>query len=134
MQNVKTLNDTEIEAAITQEWLAVLTRLWDAIGKPVDMKRLMAYKQELGDIPLGLLEDAVSKVLRDNDWNTVPTIGAIWKAVEYLNAGSEIYDDYIVRRQTRLRKLAAEKRELAHRNAEQDLNKFRALYQAQAGS
>ena len=59
----------------------MLARLWEAIDKPIDADRLQVYRRELGIIPLGLLEKAVSRCIRENTWLTVPPVGKIWEAV-----------------------------------------------------
>jgi hypothetical protein len=56
-----------------------LTRLWDAIGKVADKKQLAVYIKELGCIPLGVLEQVVSRILAKHTFHTVPTIGDIWQ-------------------------------------------------------
>ena len=63
------------------EWTGVLKQLWYAIGKPVDSKQLAVYVKQLGDIPLGVLEDVVARIMREHTWHTVPTIGDIWAVV-----------------------------------------------------
>jgi len=67
---------------LLEEWLAVLAELWTAAGKPVDAARLKVYQRTLEDIPLGLLELAVHRVIRENTWQVVPTPGAVWSAVK----------------------------------------------------
>lgn len=59
----------------------ILIRLWDAVGKPFEPARLAVYEQELADLPNGLIEQAVSRALREHTWQTVPTVGEVWKAV-----------------------------------------------------
>ena len=74
--------DAEIEQVAGQEWLDVLTGMWEAIGKPLDEKRLQKYAKELNGIPLGLLEKAISRAIRNSgDYIVVPTISAIWNAL-----------------------------------------------------
>jgi len=64
------------------DWVGALVSMWDAIGKPVDEVRLGVYMRQLGSVPLGLLERAVSLAIRDNgSYATVPTVGAIWQAL-----------------------------------------------------
>jgi hypothetical protein len=83
MQNVdeKQKTDEEIHDLAMDEWLGQLVRLWDAVGKPLEADRLAIYQRELADIPLGLLELAISRVIRENTYNNVPAVGIIWKAV-----------------------------------------------------
>jgi len=74
--------DTEIEQCAKMEWLEVLSGMWEAIGKPLDEKRLQKYAKELNGIPLGLLEKAVNRAIRNSgDYQVVPTISAIWGAL-----------------------------------------------------
>jgi hypothetical protein len=65
-------------AYIQSEWIGTLTQLWDAIGKTADKKQLSVYVAQLGDIPLGVLEQVVSRLLAKHTFHTVPTIGDIW--------------------------------------------------------
>jgi len=64
-----------------EEWLDVLGELWTAVGKPVDRERLQVYRNALADVPLGLLEVAVRRVIRENTYSVVPPPGAVWEAV-----------------------------------------------------
>jgi hypothetical protein len=66
---------------LLEEWLAVLGELWTATGKTVDSKRLRVYQKALGDVPLGLLEKAIKRVILENDYQVVPVPGVIWAAV-----------------------------------------------------
>jgi len=60
------------------EWTGVLLQLWDAIGKTVEKKQLAVYVKELDEIPMGVLEQVVSRLLAQHTYHTVPTIGDIW--------------------------------------------------------
>jgi hypothetical protein len=82
MQPTKDMTETEIHQSATQDWLRILARMWTAIGKTPDPAMLMIYQEELGDIPLGILEKAVSLVLRGHQYNNVPTIGDVWGAIK----------------------------------------------------
>jgi hypothetical protein len=73
--------NNEINQAATKEWTEVLVRLWDAIDKPVDVKRLQNYYRELGGVPFGLLEASVSRCIRENTYTNIPSIGKVWEAV-----------------------------------------------------
>ena len=84
MQSNQTIDMTEaqIDQVATEDWLRVLGRLWDAVGKPIEPKRLEVYRRELGSVPLGLLEKAVSRAIGENGkYQNVPTIGVLWAAV-----------------------------------------------------
>jgi len=39
--------DEDIEQAANMEWLGVLAGMWEAIGKPLDERRLQKYAKEL---------------------------------------------------------------------------------------
>ena len=54
-----------------EEWLRVLAELWTAAGKALEADRLKVYRQSLGDVPLGLLELAVQRLVR-------PHLGQTW--------------------------------------------------------
>lgn len=74
--------EAEIYADLQEEWMGVLASLWVAIGKPVDPERLRMYAQVLSDIPLGLLELSIKRVLRQQTWQVVPQPGVIVGAME----------------------------------------------------
>lgn len=76
-----TMSDEDIYQAAMEEWLGVLVRLWQAVGKNVDAERLQIYQRELGDVPLGLLEKAVKRLIREWHYANVPNVNEIWKAV-----------------------------------------------------
>jgi hypothetical protein len=65
-----------------EEWLGILAQLWTAIGKPIDADRLDVHGKSLTGVPLGLLELAVARVIRENVYQLVPSPGVVWKAVE----------------------------------------------------
>lgn len=77
--DVKT--DAQIYLDATKEWLGVLSQLWIAFDKPLDTERLTIYRNMLEGIPLGLLEPAIKRVIRDHKFNNVPTIADVWAAV-----------------------------------------------------
>jgi len=63
---------------LTQEWVAVLLRLWHAYGKMPNVKQIDAYSQSIGTIPIGVLEVVVEKILRQRIYTNVPSPGEIW--------------------------------------------------------
>jgi len=65
-----------------EEWLGVLTELWTSVEKPIDPDRLELYQKALGDVPLGLLERSVKRVIRENTYQVVPVPGVIWEALK----------------------------------------------------
>ena len=77
---VDQMTEEQIQEALTHEWMGVLEPLWTAIGKPVEAARLKVYKDVLGVIPLGVLEQAVKRALRENTYSQVPPPGEVWKA------------------------------------------------------
>lgn len=81
VEQVTTKTDGQIYDMAMDEWLDQLIRLWDAVGKPLDADRLQIYRRELSAIPLGLLEKAISRVLRGHIYASVPAIGEVWNAV-----------------------------------------------------
>lgn len=75
------LLDEEIYDLAKKEWMGILERLWRAINKPIDPIQLEVYADELGEIPLGLLERAVGRCIRENQYTNIPSIGTLWQAV-----------------------------------------------------
>lgn len=75
-------SDQEIYQLALAEWTGQLTQLWEAVGKPVDRKQLAVYVKQLGRVPLGLLEQAISEILQNHTYNTVPTLGEIWRSIK----------------------------------------------------
>ncbi|WP_322792943.1 hypothetical protein [Bellilinea sp.] len=71
------LTNEQIHEHARSEWLAVLSRLWIAIGREVDKRQLLVYEQALGMLPLGLLELAVNEVLYQHRYTSVPTIADV---------------------------------------------------------
>ena len=71
----------QVNDAALKEWLGVLAELWKAVGKPLDVDRLKVYRMSLETVPLGLLELAVRRVIRENVYNVVPLPGEVWGAV-----------------------------------------------------
>lgn len=74
-------SDEDIHQDALQEWLEVLAQLWTAFGKPVDASQMIVYQRSLGSLPLGLLDRAVQRVIREHEFNNVPTVAEVWKAV-----------------------------------------------------
>jgi hypothetical protein len=81
MIDLEPLADEEITRMATQDWLGVLAQLWTAVGKPIDPERLNVYRAALAGVPLGLLELAVVRVLRENQYQVVPLPGLVWEAL-----------------------------------------------------
>ena len=64
------------------DWVNVLTQLWSAIGKPINDKQLRVYAEQLGDVPLEVLEKVITAVLKQHKYNTVPTLAEIWAVID----------------------------------------------------
>ncbi len=75
------VSDEQIYAAGMEEWVGAVAQLWDAIGKPVEKKRLELYCKQLSIVPLQLLESGVAYAIRNNTYSTVPPIGKIWEGI-----------------------------------------------------
>jgi hypothetical protein len=75
------MTDEQIYKLALADWLKELSRLWKAAGKEIDAAQLNEYRRELEDVPLGILEKAVSRCIRENVYNNVPTVGKVWQAV-----------------------------------------------------
>lgn len=71
----------EIYQAALAEWMGILAQLWIGIGKTPEPERLKVYRDQLATIPLGLLEKAIARVMRENTWSNVPPVGTIWQAI-----------------------------------------------------
>lgn len=77
--NVKSHEDIYQQAL--QEWIDILSQLWTAFGKPVDADQMIIYQRSLSVLPLGLLDAAVQRVIREHEFNNIPTVAEVWKAV-----------------------------------------------------
>lgn len=75
------MDEHKILEMARRDWLDVISRLWRAVDKQPDPKRLLLYGQELAGVPTGLLEKAVSRCIREHTYSNVPTIGEVWQAV-----------------------------------------------------
>lgn len=63
------------------EWVETVAQLWDAIGKPVDEKRLNVYCKQLQSVPLGLLEIGINYAIANNTYTVVPPVGQIFEGI-----------------------------------------------------
>lgn len=75
------MNDEGIRRAYMETWVEQVASLWDAIGKPVDERRLNLYCKQLEIVPLELLEKGIAYAVRNNTYHTVPAIGLIWEGI-----------------------------------------------------
>ena len=64
-----------------EEWLGVLVRLWTAFQKQPTPEQLELYQNQLEEIPLGLLELAVKRAIRDYRYGNVPSVHDVWEAL-----------------------------------------------------
>jgi hypothetical protein len=80
-RTIDTMNDDEIYQLALEEWMDVLSRLWKAYSKKVDEEQLEIYFNMLRGVPMGLLEKAIERVVREHTYNTVPTVAEVWQAV-----------------------------------------------------
>ena len=77
-------SDEQVYQAALEEWLAVLAQLWIAYDKPIEHDRLEIYRKQFCVLPLGLLEQAVDRAIRNHKFNSVPTPGEVWEATHYV--------------------------------------------------
>lgn len=77
----RVMTDAELYRAGMFDWVGIISQLWDAIGKPIDEKRLNVYCKQLSDVPLGLLEAGINYAIRNNTYQTVPPIGQVWAGI-----------------------------------------------------
>lgn len=69
--------DDEAKQAISE----CIKQLWDANGKEVNPAQFKVYYKQLKVIPLEHLENAITEVLRNHSFNSIPTIGEIFGAL-----------------------------------------------------
>jgi hypothetical protein len=75
------MTDAEIYQMASEEWLSVLGRLWTAYSKDIELDRLQLYQDMLKNIPFGLLEKAVGRVVSEHVYNSVPTVAQVLAAI-----------------------------------------------------
>jgi hypothetical protein len=68
--------------ALNKEWTETLLQLWYAYGKTPNAAQVKTYRKQLGNVNLGHLELAVSHLLANHKYNSVPTIAEVLQAVE----------------------------------------------------
>lgn len=79
-EDLEERNTQAYHAAMT-EWVGTVAQLWDAIGKPVDEKRLDVYCKQLQSVPLGLLEIGINYAIANNTYSVVPPVGKIFEGI-----------------------------------------------------
>ncbi len=47
-----------------KEWNGIVAKLWVAFGKSVDPAQFRVYRDELGDVPLGVLDQVIDETIR----------------------------------------------------------------------
>ena len=72
----------EQRLVIQKELLAILAKLWLALGKKPDQAQLLIYFQEFDGYPPERMNDAVSYLLQAHKWSNVPTIAEINQALK----------------------------------------------------
>lgn len=84
---------------IMQEWTNVVASLWVAIGKPIDSQRLSLYCREFSQVPLGLLEKSIKRLMHETVYQVIPTIGEIQRVInkELHEANCVDYSDWVAR-------------------------------------
>jgi hypothetical protein len=76
--------------AATLEWEGVLTKLWTAFGKPLDVAQFRVYREELNTVPLGALEHVVGETIKRHKYNSVPTLAEIHTVLRELHPDHEV--------------------------------------------
>jgi hypothetical protein len=71
-----------------KEWDGVLIKLWTAFGKQLDLAQFKVYRDELGDVPLGVLEHVISVAIKRHKFNSVPTLSEVNEVLR------ELHPDY----------------------------------------
>lgn len=77
----RVMSTDECYDAAVQEWLEVLAQLWVAFGKALDGEQMIIYQKNLKVVPLGLLDQAINRVIREHRFSSVPTVAQVWAAV-----------------------------------------------------
>ncbi len=75
------MSENDIRKAAKLEWLKTLSELWIFFGKQIDEERLRVYARDLSYVPLGLLEQAVRRAVREQQYHTTPTLRAVEDAL-----------------------------------------------------
>ena len=75
-----------------KEWDGVLLKLWTAFGKPLDPAQFRVYREELADVPLGVLEHVVSVAIKRHKFNSVPTLAEVTGVMRELHPDYEVED------------------------------------------
>jgi len=82
---------TEYDNALKEankDWEGILTKLWTAFGKQLDLAQFKVYRDELGDVPLGVLEHVISEAIKRHKFNSVPTLAEVHEVLR------ELHPDY----------------------------------------
>lgn len=81
MSTDQPMSNEQIYVMAREDWTSLIAQLWLAAGKPVDPERLAVYGKALATVPFGLLEQAISRTIRQHRFANVPTVGDVWDAV-----------------------------------------------------
>ena len=78
--------DEEIYQDALAEWQNAIAGMWDAAGKSLavagEAARFGQYVRQLSGIPLGLLQLACDRAVRETGkYQVVPSVGAVWDAL-----------------------------------------------------
>ena len=84
-------DNNSIYAEAKQEWMDILSSLWKILSKPVDPIQFSVYVKVLSDIPLGLLEETVNRVINGRVYSNIPTPGEIRKEVDAILYETQTY-------------------------------------------
>jgi hypothetical protein len=76
------MTDREMQKLGLEEWYGILGNLWIAVGKEIEQARFKIYASALKDVPMGLLELAIGRVLSERVYAGVPQLGEIHKAIQ----------------------------------------------------
>jgi len=84
-------SNAEINKDATLDWANTLRPLWTAAGKPIDKEQYSAYLKALNDVPIGLLEQAVKRILNAHIYANIATIGEIRREVNSILNETQTY-------------------------------------------
>ena len=75
-----------------KEWDGVLVKLWTAFAKQLDLAQFKVYRDELADVPLGVLEHVVGEAIKRHRYSTVPTLAEIHEVLRELHPDYQVED------------------------------------------
>jgi hypothetical protein len=103
------LTSEQIEEMAFNEWTHILGGLWLAYGKIPSPEQIIAYTRVLKELPIGLLEIAINRVIKVHKYANVPTAAQLWEAADKELDGSTIEEwcDTLIKRNREKRLLRA---------------------------